>query len=95
MTKPEQMIIESIACYIVCNQMNPETYTCLYQHGDRLIVNFVCNHNLRGLSVGLIVYKQNDASSNEVSVEKMPRFCEGIYNIDKKLKWSLTSVVIG
>ena len=76
------MIIEPIACFIVCNSVNPDTYA-VYTDTEtvQLFTLFVITI-FDGLQLAWIVYKQTDGLSNEVSVEKMPRFCKGIILIE-------------
>ena len=67
------MIIEPIACFIVGNQNDPDTYVCLYQDGDGPIVYFVITI-FHGLQLARIVYKQTGSLANAISVVKCQDF---------------------
>ena len=93
------MVIEQITCFIVCDsnyQKKCRQYVCLYLHGDSPIVYFYCQHTLWWSVSWLGMYiNRLTPNQTQVSVEKMPIFCEVTYHIYQKLKWSLNYVLSG
>ena len=78
-----------ILLYAIRIMLKSEVSMFVYIYTESVRLFIFCHHTLK------LYINRLTPCRTKVFVEKMSRFCEGTYYINQKLKWPLTSVLMG